>query len=148
MDDIATLAQESLENSGLKIENFTEVQKDEALVAIQEKIRAIQDQKPVIPGDVSFFSVNFACRFCKVGLNVVAGAGIAAIVVAGVAVAPEALVVVAIAEFFGVGAAAAVVVAAVINGALAGGGIATVEGIIATRCENFGACKQITEGNC
>jgi len=138
MDDIATLAQESLENSGLKIENFTEVQKDEALVAIQEKIRAIQDQKPVIPGAVSFFSVNFACISCEVGLNVVAGAGIAAIIVAGVAVAPEALVVVAIAEFFGVGAAA---VAAVINGALAGGGIATVEGIIATLCENFGACK-------
>lgn len=46
--------------------------------------------------------------------------------------------VVAIAEFFGVGAAA---VAAAINGALAGGGVATVEGIIATLCENFGACK-------
>jgi len=138
MDDIASLAQKSLENSGLKLKSLTQTQREEVLAAIQEKIKVIQDQKPAIPGAVSFFSINFACIACEAGLNVLGGAAIAAAIVAGVAVAATAPWVAAIAAYFGVEAAG---VATVINGALGGGGGATVEGVIATLCENFGACN-------
>lgn len=81
--------------------------------------------------DTELFSVgNLAC---KAGLNVVVGGLIVGAVAAGAVVGPEAAVVLAIVRFLG-GRIAASTVAGIINGAIGGGGGASVEEIISEIC--------------
>ena len=111
--------------------SFTSEQMKEILNRTQP---ALQQSRSVKLSTLS----DLKCVSCEIGLNVAAGATIAAIIAAGVVVGPELAGVVSIAEATGLEAAT---VAAIINGALAGGGATSVEAIIYELCKAMRACS-------
>jgi hypothetical protein len=135
MKEQQQMAEQALEQSGLKVEKLSPQQHQEILDKLSERLSPPPAAQA--SDDLEMFSINIGCIACEVGLNVVAAIPIGALIVAGVAVGPELAAVVTIAGFFGVSAAS---VATVINTALAAGGGASVEGVIASLCESFGAC--------
>lgn len=126
------IAEQALAQSGLKVEKLSSEQRKKIVNKIVKRLppgRRLETRAVA----------SFGCTACEIGLNVLVGAPIAVIVAAGVlAVGPEAAVAVTVAEFFGADAAT---VATAINGALAGGGGASVEGVIFALCQAFGACE-------
>lgn len=136
MSSTPEAAEAALAQSGLKVEQLNPQQKAQALAAVQAALPA--PASGGLPGETMLFSINVGCIACKAALNVLGGAAIAAALAAGVAVGPEATVVVAIAEFFGVDATA---VAAFLTRLFTAGAGASVEGVIAALCQEFGACS-------
>lgn len=127
-------AQQALAQSRINIAKLTDAQKTQILNEIQSRLGGQLQMEGAFD---NVFSGSLGCVGCKAGLNVVAGAAIAAIMAAGVAVAPEAGAVAVIAEFFGASAEA---VAGVINTALKAGAQSSVEGVLTSLCQSFGAC--------
>jgi hypothetical protein len=113
------------------MEHFAPEQMKEIMSRTQVALERSRSLTPVIA------SLNIKCMSCEVGLNMGAGAIIAALIGAGIVVGPELAGVVAIAEATGLEAAT---VATIINGAIAGGGGTTVESIIYELCHAMGAC--------
>jgi hypothetical protein len=127
-------AEAALAKSGLNVEKLSPEQHQQILEQISQRL----PQPTATPsGFETDFTIDFGCIACEAGMNVVAGAAIGVLVVAGVAVGPETAGVAMIASFFGVDVLSVVTV---INGALGAGGAASVEGVIAALCEKLGAC--------
>ena len=120
----------------------------EEVMFSEQQIRHLSSQvKKTLESDPRFSNTEivggpFTCVVCVGALNIPLGGAIAAVIVAGVAVGPEALVVVGIVaalDAIGVTILAATV-ASIITGAIGGGAVATVEGVIAEICTAAGAC--------
>lgn len=139
-------AEEALEQSGLRIEELTEDQKEEILRQLRffESENNMNSLALMLATDAESEAAliqktsgfDFRCVACIVTLNVVYGTLIGGLAVAGVAVSAELAVVVEIAGLLGVGAEA---VASVITEAIKGG-LRSVPVIINNLCKSFGAC--------
>ena len=115
-----------------KVQSIVDNNKNITLQELQTQLAAKQESDSS-DDDYTTELLDVGQFTCKVGLNVVLGALIATAIAAGVVVGPEAAVVAAIVRFVG-GRVAAATIAKIINGAIAGGGAASVEEIISEIC--------------
>ena len=129
-------AREALEQSGLNLDDLSEVQRLEIITKLEETISQAQNSLP--PEALSSLPIDLGCLGCQVGLHVIAGGLIAGLVAGGVAVGPTTAGVVTIAGYVGAEVGAVVTI---INSGLAAGGKAVVSRIISELCERLGACR-------